>query len=404
MKGSPTEARAAPRRRIEAACQHSGIASSGPVTRLAVALIGLALATLNAPAGADWRMLATDTTLESGSSMLRPQQIPADAGTMNKVLELADQFASESDGIAVTGFAADRLTGNHAFFALSRATDNARAGDVIRCSIGDSTCALAFIAETAGVPDGVSVSAIGVEVSGGMQNLLLSFDTSFEASGEVYRPADLLRFDGVEFSMALSRAETGAEPFWNLAGVARRPDGTWHLAFDIGGEIGATRFFSSDVLNASADGTISGHFVRLRAEDVDWQRAGIAAWDRLTSGRARFAALAPAINHGQTEVTLSVERAGGSEGQIEVDYTTLDGSATAGTDYEAASGTLIWQHGQSGTRDITLTILNTDGGANDRDFELRLSPSSAWALTGSPDALTLTIPNEDVLFSDGYEG
>ena len=403
MKGAPSQ-KHAPRRRIEAACQHSGIASSGPIVRPAVALIGLALLTLNTAAGADWRMLATDTTLDSGSSLLRPPDIHADAGAMKKMLELAEQFAGESDGIAVTGFAADRLSGSHVFFALSRATDDVRAGDVIRCAIDGSTCTLAFIAETAGVPDGVGISAIGVEVSGGMQNLLLSFDTSFEAAGQVYRPADLLRFDGAALSMALSHADTGAEPFWNLTAAARRPDGKWHLAFETGGEIGATRFFSSDVLNASADGTVSGHFLRLRAEDVDWQRAGIAAWDRLTSGRAQFAALAPAINHGQTGVTLSVERAGGSEGRIEVDYTTLDGSATAGTDYEAASGTLVWQHGQSGTRDITLTILNTDGSASDREFDLRLSPSSAWALTGSPDALTLTIPNEDVLFSDGYEG
>ncbi|MEX0914427.1 MAG: Calx-beta domain-containing protein [Wenzhouxiangellaceae bacterium] len=391
-------------RRGDAVCRHSGAASARSFARLVTVFLVLALGALNSPAGAQWRMLGTDITLETGGGVLRPPAIHADAGTTTKVLELAEQFAGESDGIAVTGFAADRLSGNHVFFALARAADNARDGDVIRCAIDDSTCTLAFIAETAGVPDGVGVSAIGVEVSGGTQNLLLSFDTSFEAAGQVYRPADVLRFDGVEFSMALSHAETGAEPYWNLTGVAQRPDGTWHLAFDIGGEIGATRFFSSDVLNASGDGTISGHFARLRDEDVDWQRAGVAAWDRLTAGRARFATLASAINHGQTEVTLVVDRAGGSEGRIEVDYTTLDGSATAGTDYEAASGTLVWQHGESGTRDITLTILNTDGSENDLDFELRLSASSTWALTGNPDSLALTIPNDDVLFSDGYEG
>lgn len=353
----------------------------------------------------DWQMVGTDTTVGTADSVLRPADILASAGGSNELLTLAEDFAGQHDGIGITGFAADRLTGNHAFFSLNRATAEARLGDVIRCPLGGGgACTLEFIAETAGIPDGVGVSAVGLEQTGGLQQLLLSFDASFELAGQVYRPADLARFDGAVLSMALSHAEVDAEPFWNLTAASRRPDGTWHLAYGNGGAIGALQFFTSDVLLAEAAGTISGRVSRLRDDSTAWQAAGIAAWDRLDTGRARFTALAPAINPGETEVVLTVERAGGAEGRIEIDYATIDGSAAAGTDYQAAAGTLAWEHGESGTRDIAVTLLNSQGGPADLDFELRLSRASAWSLLGSPSVQFLTLPNADTLFRDEFEG
>lgn len=376
-----------------------------PLKRLGAAfLIGVAGVTNGPALAADWQIVGADTTVRAGAEALRPADVRATADGIDNVLPLAEDFSGERDGIGITGFSADRLTGNHAFFALSRPTDTARAGDVIRCPLDAGTCTLEFLAETAGIPDGVGVSAVGVEVVSGVQRLLLSFDTSFELDGQVYRPADLARFDGSDLSMALSHTQTGAEPFWNLTAVARRPDGSWNLAFGNGGALDTLQFFTSDVLAAGADGSVGGRLVRLRTDDLSWEAAGVAAWDRLATGRVGFASLAPGINPGQSEVVLSVERKGGAESRIEVDYTTVDGTAVAGTDYQATSGTLVWEHGETGTRDLAVTILNTDGSASDLDFGLRLSRSSAWSLTGSPAAVTLTIPNEDTLFNDSFEG
>jgi len=373
-------------------------------TLLAAWLVAAGAASVSPVLADDWQMVGTDTTVSTGGTILRPADILATAGGSDDILALAEDFAGERDGIGITGFAADRLSGNHAYFALNRSTADARLGDVIRCPVDGGACTLAFIAETAGIPDGVGVSAIGLEQTGGLQQLLLSFDTSFELAGQVYRPSDLARFDGAVLSMALSHTETGAEPFWNLTAASRRPDGSWHLAYGNGGAIGPLQFFTSDVLGAEAAGAVSGRVARLRDASPGWQAAGITAWDQLDTGRARFTGLASSINPGETEVVLTVERTGGAEGRIEIEYATVDGSAAAGTDYQAATGTLAWEHGQAGTRDIAVTLLDTQGEPTDRDFELRLSRASPWSLLGSPDTVRITLPNADTLFRDEFEG
>ena len=44
-------------------------------------------------------------------------------------------------------------------------------------------------------------------------------------------------------------------------------------------------------------------------------------------------------------VAYTVRRTGGKTGQVSVDYETVDGSAEAGSDFVAASGTLTWNDG-----------------------------------------------------------
>ena len=77
---------------------------------------------------------------------------------------------------------------------------------------------------------------------------------------------------------------------------------------------------------------------------------------------------------------MTVQRLGGVGGAVSVDYQTSDGSATAGSDYAATSGTLNWAAGDSadktftvpvnwdgraeGTESISLTLTNPGGGAD----------------------------------------
>ena len=80
------------------------------------------------------------------------------------------------------------------------------------------------------------------------------------------------------------------------------------------------------------------------------------------------------------QATVTVERLGGVGGAVSVDYQTSDGSATAGSDYAATSGTLNWAAGDSadktftvpvtwdgraeGTESISLALTNPGGGAD----------------------------------------
>jgi hypothetical protein len=69
------------------------------------------------------------------------------------------------------------------------------------------------------------------------------------------------------------------------------------------------------------------------------------------------AASASAMKNGGT-AKLSVTRTGGSTGPVAVNFSTADGSAHAGTDYTATSGTLNWSDGDTAPKSIIVPLLN----------------------------------------------
>lgn len=365
-------------------------------------LLGLAW---TAPLQAQWQFVASDAVVEMDGLPVLPGEVRAeadDAVVLMPVTELVSTGDTQDTGIA--GVAADRLSGQHVFIGVTTPTGNGSLpGDVLRCAVDGSGCTTVFSAAAAGVPEGVGVSAVGVEVVAGAQQLLLSFDTSFELAGQVYRPGDVLRYDGENLAMALSHADLGTPPFLDVSGLARRPDSSWQLGFAHGSALGGAPFFSSDVLQFDPAGAPAGFEARLRSVDVSWQQAGIAGWDALATGRAGFPGLGSTINPGDASVVLEVSRTGGVESRIAVEYATVDGTATAGVDYQAVSGTLVWEHGESGSRQIVVDLVNAGTAADRRQFSLQLSPASPWALTTGRDALALELPDSDSLFSDSFE-
>lgn len=373
-----------------------------PSTRLAIAC--MLLLGLEALPADTWKVYSPEATVDAAGVPVRPFEVLTETGNTSNLLTLVEDLTNARDGVSIAAFAADRLSADRVFFALdASAPGGQRPRDVLRCLSDASDCTTVFSGASMDIPDGVAISAVGAEIDAGEQKLLLSFDTTFEAGGTVYRPADVARLDGGALSMALSHQDTGARSFWNVTGLARRPDGTWHLAFGNGGAIGSLQFFASDVLEADADGTITGYHTRQRDESTTWQSAGIDAWDTLASGAARISSNGGTINPGQSEVTLVVERLGQGEGEVVVDYTTVDGTAVAGQNYQTTAGTLVWSHGDTGQRQIRVNLLDAGGDAEKLDFRVELSPGSLWATTGNPSSATLVLPDEDVLFWDGFE-
>lgn len=87
--------------------------------------------------------------------------------------------------------------------------------------------------------------------------------------------------------------------------------------------------------------------------------------------------------------TLKVNRSGNTTGALFIDYTTQNATAIAGIDYQATSGTLAWADGESGEKNVTVTLLASATAGN--TFIVRLSN-----LTGAPgkissDTAVLTI-------------
>ena len=89
-------------------------------------------------------------------------------------------------------------------------------------------------------------------------------------------------------------------------------------------------------------------------------------------------------------LNVTVLRKGGSTGSLSVDYETIDGTATAGQDYKATSGTLIFNDGETST-DIQIPILNDAVTESPETFTVVLRNSSNLEALGVPNTLVVTI-------------
>jgi len=101
------------------------------------------------------------------------------------------------------------------------------------------------------------------------------------------------------------------------------------------------------------------------------------------------------VNEGGGSKTISVKRVGGSVGSVSVHYTTANGSAVAGSDYTARSGTLTWANGNTAPKTFAVPIVNDSAVEPNERVRLILSAPTGGATLGSPAQATLIIVNND---------
>ena len=90
---------------------------------------------------------------------------------------------------------------------------------------------------------------------------------------------------------------------------------------------------------------------------------------------------------------VHVERAGNLNAIVSVNYATSNGTAVAGKDYTAASGTLTFQAGET-DKTFSVTILpNPSQAASSVTVNLALSQPTGGSTLGSPSTAILTINN-----------
>jgi hypothetical protein len=110
------------------------------------------------------------------------------------------------------------------------------------------------------------------------------------------------------------------------------------------------------------------------------------------SGSLQFSAPTYSVDEqGTPTLTVTVTRAGGSDGTLSVNYATADGTAVAGTDYSGVSGTLNWIAGDANSRTVTIPILDDGGFEADSTFTVGLSNFSLAGALGNPSSATVTI-------------
>lgn len=94
-------------------------------------------------------------------------------------------------------------------------------------------------------------------------------------------------------------------------------------------------------------------------------------------------------------VLLPITRSGGSKGAVSALLDSHDGSAIAGTHYEALVSIARFADGESGTRYVPLRVLDDTDVNAARSFTVTMSGLSGCATLGTPTTYTVTIDDND---------
>ena len=108
-----------------------------------------------------------------------------------------------------------------------------------------------------------------------------------------------------------------------------------------------------------------------------------------TAGYVSLQSSSYVVTQNSGQFAFLVTRTGGFKGAISVKYNTANGTAAAGTDYTAASGTLTWADGDSSVRAITVPWLDTSNYSGTKTFSVDLTCSSSCPAALSPNASEL---------------
>jgi hypothetical protein len=113
-------------------------------------------------------------------------------------------------------------------------------------------------------------------------------------------------------------------------------------------------------------------------------------------GTASFSVATSSVNENAGTASITVTRGGGSDGAVSVHYATADGSANAGSDYTATSGTLTWNDGDATSRTILVPITNDTLVEAPESFVVNLDTPQGGMTLGNPASTTITIQSDDV--------
>lgn len=112
-------------------------------------------------------------------------------------------------------------------------------------------------------------------------------------------------------------------------------------------------------------------------------------------GALQFSNGSYTVGEGDGSRTITVQRTGGDDGAVSVQFATSNGSASAGSDYTPASGTLSWANGDDASKTFTVQILEDTIDEPNQTVNLTLSAPTGGAVLGSPSTAVLTIADND---------
>jgi hypothetical protein len=95
------------------------------------------------------------------------------------------------------------------------------------------------------------------------------------------------------------------------------------------------------------------------------------------------------------EATFTVERVDGSDGEVSVDFTTIDGSAESDFDYISTPGTLTWADGEEGEQTVLVPLIDDDESEDLETISVLLTVATGGASLGDRDIGSIVIVDDD---------
>lgn len=162
------------------------------------------------------------------------------------------------------------------------------------------------------------------------------------------------------------------------------------------------QFFGTTSVNTDGNGNATinvtlpvglpaGRAVTATATDPNGNTSEFSAADPTTArGSVHFSTSSISVIEDIGALTVTVLRTGGSTGNLTVEYATVDGTAIAGQDYTANSGTLTFTTGET-SKTIQIPIANDVPTEPDEIFAVVLHNASNLEDLSSPNPLFVTV-------------
>jgi len=215
-------------------------------------------------------------------------------------------------------------------------------------------------------------------------------------------PNTLQNFPVVTTVMSTSNSTTIQGSLNSLPNTPYNIDFYSTAAVDPSGNGEGAQFFgtTSVTTNGNGDATInvtfplglaSGRVITATATDPNGNTSEFSAADPTTAnGSVQFTISAIQLIEDVGTLTLTVQRMGGTVGNLSVDYSTTDGTAIAGQDYTAASGTLNFTAGET-TKTIQIPILDDATTETNETFTVALRNNTSPETVGAPSTVFVTL-------------
>ena len=110
-------------------------------------------------------------------------------------------------------------------------------------------------------------------------------------------------------------------------------------------------------------------------------------------GALGWADSTPTATEASATIQVAVNRTGSAVVPLNIGYSTANGTATAGTDYVATSGTISWTAGELGSKSIPIQILGDTIDESNETFTLHLT-GGGGAVTRPADAVVTIVDND----------